>query len=85
MKINRIARVSLSGGLLGALFTNPRAALDRAVAAANNDGWNCVQILPHKTTNWAVALLQSIVLVCTLFLWTWGQGYMLLLEREIHN
>lgn len=85
MKLNKIMRISLSGGILGALFTNPRAALDRAIAAANSDGWNCVQVLPHRTTNLAIAFLQSLVLVCTLFLWTWGQGYIVVLEREVRG
>lgn len=83
MKINKIARVSLYGGLLGAMFTNPRAALDRAVATANQEGWNCIQITPHRTTNLFIALIQILVLCLTLGLWTFGAGYLLLLERDI--
>ena len=37
---------------------------------------------PHVETNLLVAILRLVVLVCTLFLWTWGAGYLILFERE---
>lgn len=82
MKINKVRRLSLSGGLIGLLFTNPRAALDAAIQEANAEGWNCHQITPHRTHNLLVVLLQVVVLIVTLGLWTWGAGYILLLEKE---
>ena len=81
-KINKVVRVALSGGIIGMLTTNPRAALDRAIAEANADGWNCHQIMQHKTTNLFVLLLLILILCCTCFLWTFGAGYMLLLEKD---
>lgn len=81
-KINKVERIALSGGLLGALFTSPRRALDNAIAAANAAGWHCHQILPHHTTNLFMLLLQVVVLCCTLGLWTFGAGYLLLLEKD---
>lgn len=81
-KINKVHRIALSGGLIGALTTNPRRALDAAIADANADGWNCHQILPHKTTNLFIVVLQLVVLICTLGLWTFGAGYLLLLEKD---
>lgn len=80
-KVNKVVRISLSGGLIGALATNPRRALDKAIDQANAEGWNCHQILPHRTSNALVALFQILVLICTLGLWTFGAGYLLLLER----
>jgi hypothetical protein len=82
MKRNKVIRLSLSGGIIGLLTTNPRKALDDAIDKANQEGWNAVQIQPHKTSNLLIVMLQVVVLFLTLFLWTWGSGYLVLMERE---
>ena len=81
-KINRMERVSLSGGIIGALATNPRTALERKIKQLNAEGWNCHQIIQHSTRNILVSVLQVVVLVLTAFLWTFGAGYLLLFEKE---
>ena len=70
------------GGLIGAIFTNPRKALEEAIEEANQHGWNAIHIQPHRTTNLIVWLLQLVVLILTLGLWTWGSGFLVLLERD---
>ena len=82
MRINKVVRVSLSGGLIGLLFTNPRAALQRRIQEENENGWTATHLDVHSDRNVLVWLLQLIVLVLTLFLWTWGAGYLVLFERE---
>ena len=82
MKVNKVVRLSLSGGLIGLLTTNPRRALDNRIDKENQEGWNAVYILPHHDTNLFAALLRILVLFLTLFLWTWGAGYLILFERE---
>lgn len=81
-KINKIERIALSGGLIGAIFTNPRRALEKCLEKGNAEGWSCRQILTHSTTNWFVLFLQLLILICTLGLWTFGAGYMVLFEKE---
>lgn len=81
MKRNKVIRLSLSGGLIGLLTTNPRKALDDAIDKANQDGWCAVQIQSHRTTNLLIMFAQIIVLLLTLGLWTWGSGYLVLMER----
>lgn len=81
-KINKVVRISLSGGIIGLLFTNPRRALDNVIEQQNNQGWNCHQIMPHSSSNLFVWILRLIVLCCTLLLWTFGDGYLLLFEKE---
>ncbi len=81
-KINKISRISLMGGLLGALFTNPRKALEDEINTANQNGWHATHIESHSTTNLFVAILQMMVLVITLGLFTWGGGYLILFEKE---
>lgn len=82
MKRNKVNRISLMGGLIGMLTTNPRKALEDTIDKANQDGWNAVHIEPHRTTNLFILLLQILVLFLTFGLWTWGGGYLILLERE---
>lgn len=82
MKRNKVIRISLSGGIIGMLTTNPRKALEDAIDKANQDGWSATQVESHRTTNVLIFFLQLLVLLCTLGLWTWGGGYLVLMERE---
>jgi hypothetical protein len=84
-KINMVARVALSGGIIGALGTNPRTALESSIREFNEDGWNCIQIMPHYTRNAVIKFFRVLVLICTAFLWTFDAGYLLLLEKEYEN
>jgi hypothetical protein len=79
---NKVVRISLAGGLIGLLTTNPRRAIDSAIDKANQDGFHCHQVVPHSSRNLLVVLAQYAVLFMTFFLWTWGAGYLLLLEKE---
>lgn len=81
-KVNKVLRVSLSGGIIGWLTTNPRRALDSAIKKANDDGWVATHIDQHGNANLVAKLIQLLVLVCTLLLWTWSDGYLVLLEKE---
>lgn len=82
-KVNRVERVALSGGIIGSMLTNPRNAIEKKCQALNAEGWKCHQIIEHSTRNVLVSLLQGVVLICTLFMWTFGGGYILLFEKEV--
>jgi hypothetical protein len=81
-KINKVVRISLSGGIIGALLTNPRAALEKRIFQENAEGWSAHQIMVHTETNLFVFFLRILVLFLTLFLWTWGAGYLILFEKD---
>lgn len=81
-KINKVSRISLIGGLIGAIATNPRKALQKEIDEHNHDGWSTVQITNHSTTNTFIWLLQILVLILTLGLFTWGGGYLVLFEKD---
>ena len=83
MKTNKVERIFLSGGLIGMLFTNPRKALDELMVESNANGWSAVQILKHSNTNLLITIIQILVLLLTLGLWTWGAGYLVLLEKDV--
>ena len=78
---NKIVRVELSGGIFGMLFTNPRRALDKCVQKENEDGWEVHQIMNHTDTNFFVSILKLVILICTVFIYTWGAGYLLVFKR----
>ena len=82
MKVNKVVRIALSGGIIGLLATNPRRALSQRIEKENREGWNAIHFMPHVETNLLVAVLRLVVLVLTLFLWTWGAGYLILFERQ---
>lgn len=79
---NKIVRISLSGGLIGVLFTNPRKALEDVIKAQNNLGYRCTYFFPNSAPNLLVKIIQLAVLFLTIGLWTWGAGYLILLEKE---
>lgn len=79
---NKIVRISLAGGLIGLITTNPRRALENVIKAQNDMGFRCTYIMPNHAPNLLMRLVQLCVLICTLTLWTWGAGYLILLEKN---
>lgn len=82
MKENKVLRISLAGGLIGALTTNPRLALETSIQRLNDQGWNATHFEVYRTTNLFILFLQIATLTLTLGLFTWGGGYLVLLERD---
>lgn len=80
---NKVLRVSLSGGIIGWMTTNPRKALDNAISSANKEGWTATHIDNHSNSNLLIRVIQLVVLLLTFFLWTWSDGYLVLLEKEV--
>ena len=80
---NKVVRVSLSSGILGTMLTNPRSAVESAIAEQNAQGWRFVQMVDHSDTNLLMSVLKLVVLCCTLFLWTWSSAYLIVFEREM--
>ena len=66
MKVNKLVRIALPGGIVGLLATNPRRALDNQIDKKNQEGWNAIYSIPHVETNLLVAVLRLVVLVLTL-------------------
>ena len=81
-KINKMVRISLAGGIIGLIFTNPRKALDKIIEKNNEDGWNAIYYTTHSESNLIIILIQWLVLIFTLGLWTFGAGYLILFEKE---
>jgi|TARA_Y100000289_G_scaffold65747_1_gene80042 hypothetical protein len=82
---NKVVRVSLSGGLIGSTFTNPTRALNRCMAKHNKEGWRFVFKIPHKQRNIFMLLLENVILVATIGMWTFDAGYLVTFERNINE
>ena len=83
-KLNKMVRVSLYGEIIGSIIINPRIAIEETIQKYNIYGWNCHQIIEHSTKNIIVLLIQYIILILTLGLWTFSSGYLLLLEKDVN-
>jgi hypothetical protein len=79
---NLAVKLSLSGGIIGSLTTNPASAIQNAFDTYNRRGWRCVQVIHHSDTNILGIILKVAVLVLTLFLWTWSSAYILVFEKQ---
>ena len=82
VKVNKVVRIALAGGIIGLLTTNPRRALDQRIDKENQEGWTATYFITHSETNLFMFMLRLLVLFLTLFLWTFGAGYLILFERE---
>ena len=80
-KINKIERMSYSGGLLGVIFGSSKGKLEGRIKEMNTSGWN-VHFIHPESLNLVIVLLRVILLVCTLGLWTIGSSELLVLERD---
>ena len=80
-KINKIERMSYSGGLLGVIFGSSKGKLEGTIKEMNASGWN-VHFIHPESVKLVIVLLRVILLVCTLGLWTIGSSELLVLERD---
>ena len=78
--MNKVIRVNFSGGLLGALFGSSRGKIERALKLENDKGWNLAEVIPDNP-NLALVVLRLVILILTLFLWTFSTGYLLVFEK----
>ncbi|MCF8380380.1 MAG: hypothetical protein K9H49_12425 [Bacteroidales bacterium] len=81
--VNKVINVSLTGGLIGALGSSPRERLGDEINIANKHGWHVKEILPASSGSLLYSLLRFIVLIITLFLYTFESGYYIILEKDI--
>ncbi len=82
MTKNTIVRVDLKGGLIGKMLVDPIKAMNSRIREMNDVGWRSTFVLPYTEHNYVVIFAQALVLICTLGLWTWGGGYIVMFERN---
>lgn len=82
MYVNKVERVSLSGGLIGSILTDPRRALDSVIREANMQGWRVVHFDHHRDKNIILVVVRALVLILTAGMWTWDSGYLVIFEKH---
>lgn len=81
-RMNQVIEVTILGGLLGYVLGSPKQSLNLAIRKANLNGWQVIQILPSDSDNFISRILNGLLLVITLFLYTRLPGYYLVLARK---
>ena len=81
-RINKVVRISYSGGLLGLLFGSARGKLENVLEDNNRSGWNLAEVIPDNP-NLLILVLRLVILIVTLGLWTLSHSYLLILERPV--
>ncbi len=79
-KVNKVVRVSFSGGLLGLIFGSSRGKVENTVQKHNADGWNVAEVIPDNP-NLVIWFLRALILLVTLGLWTISSGYLFIMEK----
>lgn len=80
--VNKVVRIGLAGGLIGALITNTRGTFDKAIAQENQLGWNLCHVESVGSYNLFMLILRVIILILTLGLFTLGANYILIFEKD---
>ncbi len=81
MAQNKIISVQLYGGVIGMLMGSPKMSLERSILKANRNGYEVVQIIESSSGNLALNVIRLIILVFTIFLFTLGNGYYIILRK----
>lgn len=79
-KINKVVRVSFSGGILGLIFGSSRGKVESVVQKHNAEGWNVGEVIPDSP-NLILYFIRLILLILTLGLWTISTGYLFIMEK----
>ena len=82
-KTNKVINVTLTGGIIGFLFSSPVNSLNGVIQKENAKGWRVIQVIPAESGNIFLIILRLVILVLTLFLYAPSNGYYVIMEREI--
>jgi hypothetical protein len=83
-KMNKVIRISYSGGLLGLIFGSARGKLEKVLTEHNRDGWNLAEVV-EDNPNLVIWVIRFVLLILTLGLWTLSTGQLLVLERPSNH
>jgi len=81
-KVNKVVRIGLGGGLIGSLLTNTKSAFEKEINHQNTDGWNLCELEAIGGANLFMMIVRMIILALTLGLFTLGQNYIMIFEKE---
>ena len=79
-KINKVVRISFSGGLIGLIFGSSRGKVESVIQRENAEGWNLAEVIADSP-NLLIWLFRALLLIVTLGLWTLSNGYLFIFEK----
>jgi preprotein translocase subunit YajC len=79
---NKVANVTLTGGIIGLFTSSPQNTLNRRIKKENANGWRVIQVIPSASGNIFLFIFRLIILVITLFLYTPVDGYYIIMARD---
>jgi len=80
-KINKVERLTYSGGILGMLFGSTKGKMQDKITEMNNQGWN-LHFIHNDQPNLVIWIIRLLILLVTLGLWTMGSSEILVFEKE---
>ena len=80
-KINKVQRITYSGGLIGILFGSTKGKMQNTITEMNKQGWN-LHFIHNDQPNLFIWIIRALILVITLGLWTIGSSEILVFEKE---
>ena len=80
-KINKVERLTYSGGILGMLFGSTKGKMQDKITEMNNQGWN-LHFIHNDQPNLVIWTIRLLILLVTLGLWTIGSSEILVFEKE---
>ena len=80
-KINKVERLTYSGGIIGMLFGITKGKMQNKVSEMNNQGWN-LHFIDNDQPNLVIWIIRLLILTVTLGLWTIGSSEILVFEKQ---
>ena len=80
-KINKVERLTYSGGILGMLFGSTKGKMQDKITEINNQGWN-LHFIHNDQPNIVIWIIRFLILLVTLGFWTIGSSEILVFEKE---
>jgi len=79
---NEVQQIKFYGGLYGLLEGNQVKIINKRFKKINDQGWRVLQLYPEVSTDLLKRIIRIIVLFLTLFIFTWTDGYYVLVEKS---
>ena len=80
-KINKVERLTYSGGIIGMLFGSTKGKMQDKITEMNNQGWN-LHFIHNDQPNLVIWIIRLLILTVTLGLWTIGSSELLVFEKQ---
>lgn len=79
---NEIHYIEIYGGILGAFLGSDKHLLNKRFKKLNAEGWRILSIHPQAQVDLFKKIMRAVMLVVTLFMFTWSDGYYVLSEKS---